>query len=204
MPEPNRRRLTARLQLPCPGPLALPRRPQRPSVPLLALIALLGCSASSAQPTARAEPLLVVQDLLRRGDAAQALAAAERELTLQPGDAELRFARAVALMDLQRSAEAAQAFTALAEEFPELADPWNNLALLHARAGEPERARQALQTALRNDPTHRTARLNLGEVYLMLAAQSWEGAARLSTLEPAWTRRLKAVHELLGSPLPSR
>lgn len=157
-----------------------------------------------AQPVSVPNPLPLVQELLRRGQADVALRAADDELTRQPRSAELRFLRAVALMDLQRNIEAAQAFTALAEEYPELPDPWNNLALLHVRAGQFEMARQALETALRNDPTHRTARLNLGEVYLMLAAQSWEVAAQQSVLEPAWARRLQAVRDLLGTPLPGR
>jgi len=169
----------------------------------LGAASLLG-AAAVAQPVRLPSPLPLVQELLRRGQADVALRAADDELTRQPRNAELRFLRAVALMDLQRNSEAAQAFTALAEEYPELPDPWNNLALLHVRAGQPELARQALETALRNDPTHRTARLNLGEVYLMLAAQSWETAARLSVLEPAWTRRLQAVRDLLGTPLSGR
>ncbi len=166
--------------------------------------AMLASSPAAAQPITIPNPAPLIQELLRQGQAAAALGSVNAALTSQPKDAALRFLRGVSLMDLQRDAEAALAFTELAEEYPELADPWNNLALLHVRAGQPERARQALELALRNDPSHRTARLNLGEVYLMLAAQSWQAAADIAALEPAQLRRLNAVRELLSTALPGR
>jgi Flp pilus assembly protein TadD len=165
---------------------------------------VLGTPHETAQAFATASPATQVQELLRQGQADSALDKVDAALIAEPRNASLRFLRGVSLMDLQRDAEAAQAFTALAEEYPELPDPWNNLALLHVRAGQTERARQALEVALRNDPGHRTARLNLGEVYLMLAAQSWQAAANIAALEPAQLRRLDVVRELLSTALPGR
>ncbi len=164
----------------------------------------LTLSPALAQPVATANPMPLAQEQLRQGQPLQALQTLDQALALQPRDAALRFLRGVALMDLQRDDQAARTFTDLAEEYPELPDPWNNLALLHVRAGQPERARLALETALRNDPSHRTARLNLGEVYLMLAAQSWQQASQSAALEPAQQRRLSVVRELLSTGLPGR
>ena len=83
------------------------------------------------------------------------------------------------LADLKRNAEAIDVFTALTEDFPELPDPYNNLAVLHAAEGQLQSALVALQTALRNDPTHRAARENLGDVHLALAVQRLDrGAGR--------------------------
>ena len=102
-------------------------------------------------------------------------------------------------MDLKRDGEAAAVFQALAQEHPELPEPHNNLALLHARAGRLEAARLALETALRNEPSNGTARLNLGHVHLQLAIQAWERAALGRPDDAALKRRLELARELAAS-----
>jgi len=123
------------------------------------------------------------------------------DVRAQPGqrDAQARFQQGVELMDLRRDDEALAVFEALAQEFPELPDPLNNIALLHARAGRLEPARLALEAALRNDPGHRLARANLGQVHLMLAVQAWERAATAGPLEPAMQRLLDGARALLAA-----
>ena len=56
-----------------------------------------------------------------------------------------------------------------------------------------------LETALRNDPGHRTARSNLGEVHLMLAAQAWELASATGPVDVVLLRRLEGVRALLAA-----
>jgi hypothetical protein len=70
---------------------------------------------------------------------------------------------------------------------------------LHARAGRLELARQALQSALLSDPKHRAARINLGQVHLLLAAQAWEQAATASPSDLALQRKLQGLRALLAS-----
>jgi Flp pilus assembly protein TadD len=123
---------------------------------------------------------------------------AEDVLLVSPRDAQTRFVHAVVLMELRRDAEAAEVFTRIAQEFPELPEPFNNLGLLHARAGRLDAARMALEAALRNDPGHRAARANLAEVHLMLAVAAWEQLARAGPLDPRQVRRLEAVRALLA------
>ena len=146
-----------------------------------------------------------VHGLVAKGDLAAALRAADAGVQANPRDAQPRFLRAVVLMDLQRSAEALAAFTLLSQEYPELPEPFNNIALLQVRAGQLELARQALETALRNDPGHRAARANLGEVHLMLAVQAWQQAASSGPLDPRLQRKLDAARALVsGGVAPSR
>ena len=115
------------------------------------------------------------------------------------GTAQERFLQGVALMDEQRDAAALEVFVQLTQEYPGLPDPYNNIALLHARAGRLDEARQALEVALRNDPGHRTARANLGRVHLMLAVQSWELAAAAGPLDLQTQRMLEGARALLGA-----
>lgn len=149
--------------------------------------------------TARADDATEVRALLARGEAAAALQRVEAALAARPRDVALRFLQGVALLDLQRDDAALAHFTAMTQDYPELPDPYNNIALLHARAGRLEPARQALEAALRNDPGHRTARINLGVVHLMLAAQAWELAAATGPEDVLLLRRLEGVRALLAA-----
>jgi Flp pilus assembly protein TadD len=154
---------------------------------------------------AKADEAGDVRALIARGDLPAALQRTERAIASHPGDAAMRFLRGVVLMDLQRDDEALAVFTELGQEYPELPDPYNNIALLQVRAGRLEQARQSLETALRNDPGHRTARANLGQVHLMLALQAWEQAARAGPLDPPLQRKLEGARALLASdPGPAR
>ncbi len=164
------------------------------TVPRALAAALLLICAS-----AQADLITEVQNLSAKGDLAAALRATESAATQDPRDTQARFLRAVVLMDLRRNAEALESFMQLAQEFPELPEPYNNIALLQVRAGRLEMARQALETALRNDPGHRTARANLGEVHLMLAVQAWEQAASAGPLDARLMRRLDAARALVAS-----
>jgi tetratricopeptide (TPR) repeat protein len=102
----------------------------------------------------------------------------------------------VVLMDLSNDQQALALFTQLAQEHPDLPDPYNNIGLLQARAGRLDEALAALQDALRSDPSHRTARANLGQVYLMLAVSTWDLLAQSGPVDPALLRRLEAARSL--------
>jgi Flp pilus assembly protein TadD len=142
-----------------------------------------------------------IRRLLAGGEPAQALDRADRSLAGDPRDVQAAFLRGVALMDLGRDAEALAHFERMSQEHPQLPDPLNNVALLQARADRLDAAREALETALRNDPGHRTARANLGLVHLMLAARAWESLAASGPLDPTLARRLQAVRALLAEGL---
>jgi tetratricopeptide (TPR) repeat protein len=166
----------------------------------LALLGMLGAMAS-----VRADDASAVHALVLRGQMDQALLRAEKAAVANPRNAQAQFLHGVVLMDMARDEQALAVFTALAQEYPELPEPPNNIALLHARQGRLELARQWLEVALRNDPTHRLARANLGQIYLMLAVQSWEQAAATGALDVALQRRLEAARALLNvSATPAR
>lgn len=141
-----------------------------------------------------------VRALLARGDLPAALVGAEAGVASRPGDAQSRFVLGVVLMDMGRDAQALAVFNELSQTYPELPDPMNNIALLQARAGQLESARQSLEVALRNDPAHRAARINLGQVHLMLAAQAWTQAAAATPGDSALLQRLQSVRALLAPP----
>jgi len=58
----------------------------------------------------------------------------------------------------------------------------------------PDKAREALETALRNDPAYTTARENLGDIYVRLAIQAYE---RAGTSTPELQRKLQLARQML-------
>ena len=128
-------------------------------------LALLAVGAGSM---ACADELGDVQRLHAAGQTDAALQVAERVLAERPKDAPMRFMKGVMLADAQRSGEAGTVFEKLTEDYPDLAEPYNNLAALYARAGDFTRARATLEQALRASPGYATAHENLGDVYIAL------------------------------------
>lgn len=163
------------------------------------LVALL-FAALLAAGAARADELADVQRLAGAGDLAGALQRADQALKTRPRDAQLRFVRGVLLADLKRGDEALAVFQQLHEDYPELPDPLNNLAVIQAGQGRIDEARAALESALRNDAQHRNARENLAEIYLRLAVRLWDGLVAPGAVDPAIERKLRLAREILRAP----
>ena len=122
--------------------------------------------------TAHADDYADVNQLLRQGKASEALAKADAYIAGKPRDPQMRFLRGVILSEQGKQADATVAFTQLTQDFPELPEPYNNLAALYAAQSQFEKARVALEMAIRLNPNYATAYENLGDVHLRLAAQS--------------------------------
>lgn len=170
-----------------------------PWTALLAAAALF--AALVAAPPLHADDLQDIDKLYRGGEVQQALHKADAAIAAQPRAAQIRFLKGVMLSDLKRNAEAIEVFTALTQDFPELPDPYNNLAVLYAAEGQLQNALTALQAALRNDPKHRAARENLGDVYLALAKQAWTAAQAVAKGDDAGLKRkLQLAREIQTPP----
>jgi len=121
-----------------------------------------------------------IERLLNAGENQQALdMIKEREAQIQGQhgtDVQLMFQHARALAALGQEQEAIALYTDMTTRFPELPEPWNNLAALYARQGSLERAQDALEMALRADPNYSEARANLGDIQLMMALRAYREA----------------------------
>ncbi len=84
--------------------------------------------------------------------------------------------RGRALAGLERHNEAIEHYLNMTTQFPELPEPWNNLAVEYAKQGKLDMAQDALEMALTANPGYATARANLGWVQLMQAKQSFDDA----------------------------
>lgn len=162
--------------------------------PIIAALAAAIALAAGAQ----VDPLRDARLALRAGDAAAALAAVDRHLVAKPQDPDARFLRGVVLTELARPSDAFDVFQKLTQDYPELPEPYNNLAVLHAARGEYERARANLEMAIRTKPDYATAYENLGDVYARLASQAYEKAAGLDPKARSAGAKLALARELVN------
>jgi Flp pilus assembly protein TadD len=162
--------------------------------PIVAALAAAVALAAGAQVDALRDARLS----LRAGDASGALAAVDKQLAAKPQDADARFLRGVILTELARPNEAFDVFQKLTQDYPELPEPYNNLAVLYAARGEYERARANLEMAIRTRPDYATAYENLGDVYARLASQAYEKAAQLDPKGRSAGAKLALARELVN------
>ncbi|WP_326491472.1 YybH family protein [Herbaspirillum frisingense] len=128
---------------------------------------------------AHASEMSDINKLMRAGQYAEALTKTDAVLAKHPRDAQLRFTKGLILAEQSRSAEAIAVFSKLTEDFPDLPEPYNNLAVLYAADGQYDKARAALDMAMRTNPTYATALENLGDVYAKLASQAYDKALQI-------------------------
>lgn len=140
-----------------------------------------GLLAALLAMPAVADELADVSKLLRAGKASEALARTNAYLARNPADPQMRFMKGVLLTEQNKSDEAITIFSKLTEEYKDLPEPYNNLAVLYAAAGQYDKARVALEKAIRTNPSYMTAYENLGDVYGKLASQAYDKALALGT-----------------------
>ena len=107
--------------------------------------------------------------LYQQGKLDQALTKVNGALAQQPKDAQGRFLKGLILTEMKKGADAIQVFASLTEDYPELPEPYNNLAVLYASQGNYDKAKAALELAIHTHPSYATAYENLGDIYAQLA-----------------------------------
>ena len=152
---------------------------------------------------ARADVLADASKLLKQGQAAQALDKTEQYLATKPKDAQGRFLKGLILTEMNRSADAIVVFTKLTEDYPELPEPYNNLAVIYAQQKQYEKAKQALEMAIRTHPSYATAHENLGDIYARMASQAYDKALQIDSSNSSAQTKLAMIRELMGSSRPA-
>lgn len=165
---------------------------------LLKSLIAIALAASGVAAYAQADELQEVTRLLRTGQIEQASVRADKYLETKPKDAQMRFLKGVILTEQKKTPEAITQFIQLSTDFPELPEPYNNLAVIYAAQGQYEKARAALEMAIRVAPSWGTAHENLGDVYVKLAQQSYDKAAQLEPHNTNASRKLALARDLGG------
>ena len=147
---------------------------------------------------ALADDYAAVTQLMRAGKLGEAQTLADQYLANKPRDPQMRFLKGVIQRDSGKTAEAINTFTKLTEDYPELPEPYNNLAVLYASQNQYDKARVALEMAIRTNPSYATAHENLGDVYAKLAGQAYNKALQLDGNNSAVTPKFALIRELFN------
>jgi len=179
----------------------LHRTPMKSWLVGLLAAAFLGATANAW--SAPADDLREAQRLYSQGKVQPAIEKVDGVLRAQPRDPQARFLKGLLLTELKRVAEAIQVFTGLTEDFPELPEPYNNLAVLYASQGNYDKAKSALELAIHTHPSYATAHENLGDIYAQLASRAYDRALQLDKNNAAAQVKLAMVKDLFSSQKPA-
>jgi len=176
--------------------------------PLRATFATLAIAAvASFAPLAQADTLQDISKLLKQGQQAQALERTDKYLAAKPKDAQGRFLKGLILTEMNRTPEAIAVFTKLTEDFPELPEPYNNLAVIYAQQKQYDKAKQALEMAIRTHPSYATAHENLGDIYARMASQAYDKALQIDSSNASAQTKLAMIRDLMSAssrPTPGK
>jgi tetratricopeptide (TPR) repeat protein len=173
---------------------------------LLCGVALLSLSprpahAQTPPPVADGTPAIDASIASQNWKAA--LEQLDARIKSNPRDAQAKFKRGTVLAHLNRDDEAIQQFLELTQTYPELPEPYNNLAALYAKEGRYADARVALETAVKANPSYGLAYENLGDLYLRLAAESYKRAEALGHASGATAQRLADLQKVIAPSTPA-
>jgi len=139
-----------------------------------------------------------INQLSEQGNQAAALERVNTYLSANPKNAEAMFMRGVILVELGKRDDAIKSFTELTEKYPNLPEPYNNLAVLYADQGQYDKARKALESAIKTHPSYATAHENLGDIYARLASEAYDKALKLDTSNSRAQGKLAMITDLFG------
>lgn len=143
---------------------------------LIIAIVILSVSVVPAEASLMDE----IYQLTDRKQYGVALEKLNQFLKSNPNDAQARFLKGLVLTERGQQDEAIDIFKKLSNDYPDLPEPYNNLAVLYAEKGNYDLARNALTKAIKTHPTYATAHENLGDIYAKMASKSYRKALSLS------------------------
>ncbi len=163
------------------------------------LAVLIGAALLALNPTAvRADTLQEANRLLKQGQFGPALEKTDQVLAAKPKDAQARFMKGLILTEMGKQSDAIAIFTRLTEDYPELPEPYNNLAVLYAQQRQFEKAKNALEMAIRTHPSYATAHENLGDIYARMASQAYDKALQIDSSNASAQTKLAMIRDLMS------
>lgn len=160
------------------------------------IVIAAACFALAATPV-MADEVQQINQQFRSGNLSSALDIANAYLAKNPKDAQARFLKGLILADQGKTNDAIALFTGLTEDYPELPEPYNNLAVLYASQNKYTAAKNTLEMAIRAHPGYATAHENLGDVYAKMASKAYEKAMVLDSKNTAVQTKLSMIQKLI-------
>ena len=168
------------------------------------LALIIGVWLSGASLAVYADDIQDANKLFKQGQHSQALDKVNEFLANNPKDAQARFLKGLIFTEQGKTAESIKVFSALTEDYPELPEPYNNLAVLYAGQGQYDKAKLALEMAIRTHPSYATAHENLGDIYAKMASQAYDRALQLDRSNTATKTKLAMIQDLFAGGARSK
>lgn len=140
---------------------------------------------------------IIIDKLIGRGDYALAEKFLRIGIADNPLSVQMRFQRCVLLERTGRVNEAREALEAFVARYPEIPEPYNNLAAIYSKQGNLDRAEELLRRALALKPDFAMAHANLGNLYLARAKNAYATALSLQPGNARVSQKLNSVNALL-------
>jgi Flp pilus assembly protein TadD len=166
--------------------------PAAPAAPVT-----IGAEMSDEARKAYAQGLKDARELITKKDYPAAITKLDALNAQRPREPQARFLKGVVQTEEGDNDAALATFLALTSDFPELPEPYNNLAVLYAKKGQYEGARVALETAVKAAPDWAVAHENLGDVYVRIAAGEYERASMLDKEDKSASAKLVLARDIL-------
>ena len=166
------------------------------------VLALASAFWGAAGTPARADELQDINRLFRQGQTAPALDQLNVFIERNPKNAQAQFLKGLILTQQNKIPDAIQVFTTLTEDYPELPEPYNNLAVLYASRGQYDKSKNALEMAIRTHPSYATAHENLGDIYAKMASIAYDKALQLDRSNATAQTKLSMIQDLFTSNRP--
>lgn len=152
----------------------------------------------STLPTIISTPHNDVRKMLRQAKYPQALVLVNKGLVTNPRDPQMRFWQAY-IFERQGQADAAlKVYLGLSQEYPELAEPHNNLGVLYAAKGDYPNAKASLDAALRANPNYAAAHENMGDLLVNMARQSYERSLAITPKQSEPAQKIERLKPVLA------
>lgn len=168
----------------------------------LAIFAFLSVFAFAAH-SAGEITVQTASSQFKQGQNQAALQSITTYLKDNPKDAQGRFLKGLILTELNRFPEAIRAFNDLTADYPDLPEPYNNLAVLYAAQGQYDQARNSLEMAIRTHPSYATAHENLGDIYAKMASLAYDKALQLDKSNQSAQTKLSMIKDLFSPTNPT-
>jgi tetratricopeptide (TPR) repeat protein len=155
------------------------------------LIALLFCSLC-VKPVFSATPIEEIQRLIDQNSFSLAATTGDQILIEQPTNAKIQFLTAYAYQMDQQMNRAKELYEHLIQEYPELPEPRNNLAMIYLDKGNSDKASQLLIDALNTHSSYSMAYNNLGRIYRSIASATYRQAVSESN-QPVESPKIELI-----------
>ena len=139
-----------------------------------------------------------IKILLKNGKYSRAEILVNKSIEDNLNNPELLFYKGIIETNIGKNNQAIDTFRNLTERFPDLPEPFNNLAVLYAEKGQFILAKEILEQAIKTNPSYLTAHINLGDIFTKMASEAYNNALEIDESNNIAITKLSMITQLFN------